>query len=125
MNKLTTPLPTMASHDRRMRARATLLRGLFVTRWKGKVEEIVEEDRGEAIMLRFSVEKARRLHEREVGILQPRGIRRLASLCRVARNVAIGLREEWDRGGLRPLVAGQMVLSEGFFWVTSSSVYNF
>ena len=95
----------MASHDRRMRARATLLRGLFVTRWKGKAEEKVEEGRGVAIMLRFSVEKARRLHEREVGILQPRGIRRLAVLCRVMKKVAIGLKEEWDREGLRPLVA--------------------
>ena len=97
MNKLSNYLLLlMASCDRRMRARASLLRGLFVTRWKG-VEEIVEEDRGAAIMLRFSVEKARRLHEREVGILQPRGIRRLAVLCRVMKKVAIGLKEEWDQ----------------------------
>ena len=114
MNKLSNYLfLLMASFDRRMRARASLLRGLFVTRWKG-VGVIVEEDRGVAIMLRFSVEKARRLHEREVGFLQPRGIRRLASLCRVARNVAIGLKEEWDRGGLRTFVAWADGLVGGF-----------
>ena len=114
MNKLSNHLLLlMASYDRRLRARASLLRGLFITRWKG-VEEIVEEDRGAAIMLRFSVEKARRLHEREVGILQPRGIRRLASLCRVAKNVAVGLKEEWDRGGLRPLVARADGIVGGF-----------
>ena len=91
----------MASYHRRMRARASLLRGLFVTRewWKG-AEEIAEEDRGEAIMLRFSVEKTYRLYVREVGFLRPRRIS-LASVCRVTKNVAIGLKEEWDRGGLR------------------------
>ena len=89
----------MASYDRRMRARASLLRGLFVTRWNG-AEEIVEEDRCAAIMLRFSVEKAYRLYVREVGFLRPRRIT-FASVCRVTKNVAIGLKEEWDRGGLR------------------------
>ena len=100
----------MASYDydRRMRARASLHRGLFVTRWKG-----VEEDRDAAIMLRFSVEKAYRLYVREVGFLQPRGIS-LASVCRVTKNVAIGLKEEWDRGGLRPEADG---LVRGLLWL--------
>ena len=89
----------MASYHRRMRAKASLLRGLFVTRWKG-AEETVEEDRGAAIMLRFSVEKAYMLYVRDLGFLQPRGIS-FASFCRITKNVAIRLKEEWDRGGLR------------------------
>ena len=52
-------------------------------------------------MFLSSVEKARRLHEREVGFVQLRGIRRLASLYRVTKDVAIGLKKECDRPGLR------------------------
>ena len=51
-------------------------------------EQNDDEDGGAAIILRFSVEGARRLHEQEVGILQTSGIRGLASLCRATKNVA-------------------------------------